>query len=79
MIKEYTVLDRVHVTGRGYVTVIKNKDLDPIDTDSWIVNKEEGNMMVREVECMKGATGVKEDWGILTQKETKGETIFILI
>ena len=79
MIKEYPVLDRVHVTGRGYVTVIKNKDLDPIDTDSWIVNNEEGNMMVRGVECMKGATGVKEDCGILTQKETKGETIFILI
>lgn len=76
---EFKVLDRLYVLGRGFITVIYNKQNIPINGDS-VILQDDKQIPVIGVEITKTLMTdpqPKPEWGIVTNEETVGDTILI--
>ena len=76
----FKVVSRCHVTGRGYVTVVHNHDLLPIDRDKSAICKGQFRLPIHGIERMMTLMTiqrVKPDWGLITSEETIGDEITI--
>jgi len=76
----FKVVERLHIAGRGYVTVIHNPDRLPIDCDKSAVCKGQFRLPIRGIERQKTLTDppkLKPDWGLVTSEETIGNYVTI--
>ena len=73
---ELSVIDRGYITGRGYYTVIDNSENIPITLHSTICKGLE-NLGIVGIEQMKGAIGIRPNWGLITREATEEDTIKI--
>jgi len=76
----FKVVKRLHIAGRGYVTVIHNPDLLPIDRDKSAVCKGQSSLPIHGIELtMTLMTTPKpgKDWGLITSEETIGDYVTI--
>lgn len=76
----FKVESRHYITGRGYVTVVHNPDLLPIDVNKSAVVKGQFLLPIRGVECVKTLLyppTIKPDWGLVTAEETEGDWLTI--
>ena len=76
---EFKVLDRLYVLGRGFITVIYNKQNIPINGDSVILqdDKQIPVIGVEKTKTLMTDPQPKPEWGIVTNEETVGDTILI--
>ena len=73
-------MKRLHIAGRGYVTVIHNPDRLPIDRDNSAVCNGQFRLPIHGIELMMTLMTiprVKPDWGLITSEETIGDEITI--
>ena len=71
----FRVLSRHHITGRGYVTVVQNPDLLPIDCDKSAVCKGQFRLPIHGIErsmTLMTIPKVKPHLGLITSEETVG-------
>ena len=76
----FMVVKRLHIAGRGYVTVVHNPDLLPIDRDKSAICKGQLRIPIHGIERMMTLMTiprVKPDWGLITSEETIGDEITI--
>lgn len=76
----FEVVARRRVTGRGYVTVIHNPDLLPVDENKSAVCKGQFRLPIHGIERAMSTESYPEplpDWGIVTYEETLGDEITI--
>lgn len=76
----FKVVERLHIAGRGYVTVVHNPDLLPIDRDKSAICKGQFRLPIHGIERMMTLMTipkVKPDWGLITSEETVGDEITI--
>lgn len=76
----FKVVKRLHIAGRGYITVIRNPDLLPIDRDRSAVCKGQFRLPIHGIELtMTLMTTPKpgKDWGLVTSEETIGDYVTI--
>lgn len=76
----FKVVSRCHVTGRGYVTVVHNPDLLPIDRDKSAICKGQFRIPIHGIErTMTLMTTQKPGkyWGLITSEETIGDCVTI--
>ena len=76
----FKVMSRCHVVGRGYVTVVHNPDLLPIDCNKSAVCKGQFRLPIHGIERMMTLMTiprVKPDWGLVTSEETVGDWLTI--
>ena len=75
----FKVLSHHYIMGRGFVTVISNPELIPIDTNCFIIQDDEKIPIIGVEKLMTLMTipTPKPNWGIVTNKEIFGEIIEI--
>ena len=73
---QLSVIDRGHILGRGYYTVVDNSENIPIDLCSTI-RKGTSNISIKGIEKTNGATGVQSRWGLITNEKTVGDILTI--
>ena len=76
----FKVVKRLHIAGRGYITVIHNPDLLPIDCDRSAVCKGQFRLPIHGIELMMTLMTTpkpKSDWGLVTSEETIGDYVTI--
>ena len=76
----FKVVKRLHIAGRGYITVIHNPDLLPIDRDKSAVCKGQFRLPIHGIELtMTLMTAPKpgKDWGLITSEEIIGDYVTI--
>lgn len=76
----FKVESRHHVTGRGYITVIHNPDLLPIDRDKSAICKGQFRLPIHGIELtttLMTTLEVRSSWGLVTSEETIGDEITI--
>lgn len=76
----FNVVKRLHIAGRGYVTVIHNPDRLPIDRDKSAVCKGQFRLPIHGIELtMTLMTTPKpgKDWGLVMSEETIGDYVTI--
>lgn len=76
----FKVVSRHYIPGRGYVTVVHNPDLLPIDLHLSAICKGQYRLPIHAIEvCATLMTipRVKPDWGLVTSEATIGNEITI--
>ena len=76
----FKVVKRLYIAGRGYVTVINNPDLLPIDSDRSAVCKGQFRLPIHGIEFTMTLMTIpkpKSDWGLITSEETIGDYVTI--
>ena len=76
----FEVVSRCYVTGRGYITVIHNQELLPIDKDRSAVCKGQYRLPIHGIEITAKPTArpePKPDWGLVTSEETVGKFLTV--
>ena len=79
MTNKFEVLHRQYLVGRGYVTVINNKDNIPISTSSVIIQDDE-EIPIRGIEGAMTLMTIPKPYpqlGLITNKETTGDYIIV--
>ena len=81
----FEVLDRGHITGRGYYTVINNIDEIPVTIESVIVKESEQDyeyipiLGIEKTKYLLDPPQYEAKWALLTKEETEGDIIYIKI
>ena len=76
----FKVEKRCYIAGRGYVTVVHNPDLLPIDRNKSAICKGQFRLPIHGIEVsttLMTIPRVKPDWGLITSDETIGDEITI--
>ena len=76
----FKVVKRLHIAGRGYVSVIHNPDHLPIDRDRSAVCKGQFRLPIHGIELMMTLMTIpkpSKDWGLVTSEETIGDYVTI--
>ena len=76
----FKVKSRAYIAGRGYVTVVHNPDLLPIDRNKSAVCKGQFRLPIHGIErtmTLMTIPRVMPDWGLITSEETIGDEITI--
>lgn len=76
----FNVVKRLHIAGRGYVTVIHNPDRLPIDCDKSAICKGQFRLPIHGIErtmTLMTIPKVKPHWGLVTSEETVGDWLII--
>lgn len=76
----FKVVKRLHITGRGYITVVHNPDLLPINCDKSAICKGQFRLPIHGIErtmTLMTIPRVKPDWGLVTSEETVGDWLTI--
>ena len=79
-IEFFDVINRLYIAGRGHITVIRNTDLLPIDTECVILHDGGKELRIVGIECLSTLMTdlhPKPEWGLVTNEETKGDTIAV--
>lgn len=77
---KFKVKSRHYITGRGYVTVVHNPDLLPIDRNKSAICKGQFRLPIHGIECtmtLMEHPRVKPDWGLVTSEETVGDWLTV--
>ena len=77
----FDVLDRGHIAGRGYYTVINNIDEIPVTIESVIVMESEQIPIlgIEKTKYLIDPPQYEAKWALLTRKKTEGDNIYIKI
>jgi len=79
----FKVEGRYYIAGRGYVTVVHNPDLLPIDRNKSAICKGQFRLPIHGIEGIEVSATlmtiprVNPDWGLITSDETIGDEITI--
>lgn len=76
----FKVERRYYIAGRGYVTVVHNPDLLPIDRNKSAICKGQFRLPIHGIEMsttLMTNPRVKPDWGLITSDDTIGDEITI--
>ena len=76
----FKVMSRHHITGRGYVTVVHNPELIPIDCSRCAVCKGQFRLPIHGIERTMTLMSIPEpkpDWGLVTSEETIGDYLTV--
>lgn len=81
----FEVLDRGHIAGRGYYTVINNIDEIPVTIESVIVMESEQDyeyipiLGIEKTKHLLDPPKYEAKWALLTKEKTEGDNIYIKI